>query len=232
MKFTPEPQEDRCQAHHEERFFRALLESAPDAMVIVSSRGEIVLVNAQTEDLFGYRREELLGQPVELLVPQRCRETPLGHRPRFFIEPHVRPMGAGMALYGRRKVGAAFPVEIRLSAPEAGEGMLVLSAIGEVSERNAPEKTRRRFTAAPLRNAWEIEAKNRELTLSEARSRQLTEASLDAVVAADGHGRIPLRFEPRLQADQSARVDGRSTLDDSLFPAHATTGRVGEAARC
>jgi hypothetical protein len=136
-----------------------------------------------------------------------------------------------MALYGRRMDGAEFPAEIRLSALEAGEGMLVLSAIREVSERNALEKTRRRFTAARLHNTWEIEAKNRELTLSEARHRRLTEASLDAVVTADGHGRIPLRFERRLQVDQSARVDGRSTLDDPLFPAHPTTGRVGEAAR-
>src|SRR5262245_47314717 len=140
-------------------------------------------------------------------------------------------MGAGMAMYGRSKDGAEFPGEIRLGALEAGEGMLDLSAIREVSERNALEKTRRRFTAAQLGNAWEIEAKNRELTLSEARHRQLTEASLDAVVTADGHGRIPLRFERRQQVDQSARVDGSSTLDDPLFPAHATTGRVGEAAR-
>jgi hypothetical protein len=135
-----------------------------------------------------------------------------------------------MALHGRRKDEAGFPVEIRLSALGAGKGMLVLSAIREASERNAREKTRRRFAAAQLRNAWEIEAKNRELTLSEARHRQLTEARLDAVVAADGVGRITLRFERRLQADQSVRVDGRSTLNDSLFPAHATTGRVREAA--
>jgi protein-histidine pros-kinase len=231
MKLTPEPQEDCGQAYHKEKFFRALLEPSPNAIVIVNSRGEIVLVNAQTEDLFGYRREELLGQPVELLVPERCREAQLGHRPWFFIEPQVRPMGAGMALYGWRMDRAEFPVEIRLSALEASEGMLVLSAICEVSERNALEKTRRRFTAAQLRNAWEIEAKNCELTRSETRYRQLTEVSLDAVITAVGHGRIRLRLERRLQVDQSARIDGSSTLDDSLFPAHATTGRVGEAAR-
>jgi hypothetical protein len=136
-----------------------------------------------------------------------------------------------MALHGRRKDGAEFPVEIRLIALEADEGLLVLSAIREVSERNALEKTRLRFTAAQLRNAWEIGAKNRELTLSEARHRQSTEASLDAVVTVDGHMRIPFRFERPLQVDQSARVDGISDLDDPLFPAHATTGRVWEAAR-
>jgi PAS domain S-box-containing protein len=183
------------------------------------------------EELFGFRRGELLGQPVELLVPERGREAHLGYRPWFFIEPQVRLMGAGMALYGRREDGVEFPVEIRLIALEAGEGLLVLSAIREVSERNALEKTRLRFTAAQLRNAWEIEAKNRELTLSEGRHRQSTEASLDAVVTVDGHVRIPFRFESRLQVDQSARVDGSSYLDVPPFPAHATTGRVGEEAR-
>ena len=136
-----------------------------------------------------------------------------------------------MALYGRCKDGAEFPVEIWLGALEAGEGMLVFSTIREVSERNALEKTRRRFIAAQLRNAHEIEAKSREPTLSEARYRLLTEASLDVVVTADGNVRIPFRFERRLQVDRSARIEGSSDLDDPLFPAHATTGRVGEDAR-
>ena len=186
MKLTPESQEERGQAYHEERFFRALLESAPDAMVIVSSRVEIVLVNAQTEAV---RRsaQGVDGSAGGAFVPERRREAHLEHRRWSFIEPQVRPMGAGKALYGRRKDGAEFPVEIRLGALEAGEGRLVLSAIREVSERNALEKTRRRFVAAQLRNAWEIEAKSRELTLSEARHRQLTEASLNAVITADAH---------------------------------------------
>jgi hypothetical protein len=140
-------------------------------------------------------------------------------------------MEAGMALYGWRKYGAEFPVGIRLSSPEVGEGILVLNAIREVSEPNAPEKTRRRVTAAQLSNAREIKAKNRELTLSDARCRPLTEVGLDAVVAADGHARIPLRFGRRLKVERSARVDGRSTLDDPLFPDHAITDRAGEAAR-
>jgi PAS domain S-box-containing protein len=231
MKLTPEPQEDRGQAYHEEIYSRAPLESVSDAMAIFNCRGEIVLVHAETEDLFGYRREELPGQPVELLAPEQCLDAHLGHRRWFFIEPQVRPMGARTALYGRRKDGAEFPVEIRLSALQAGEGMLVLSALRAVSEHNALEKTRRGFTAAQVYNAWQIKAKNRELTLSEARYRQLTEASLDAVVTAGGHGRIPLRFKRRLQFDQSAWVGGISTLEDPLFPARATTERVGEAAR-
>jgi PAS domain S-box-containing protein len=224
MKLTPEPQEDRGQAYHEEIFSRAPLES-----VIVNCRGEIVLVHAETEDRFGYRREELPGQPVELRVPERCRAH-LGHRRWFFIEPQLRPMGARTALYRRSKDGGEFPVEIRLSALQASEGMLVLSALRAVSEHNALEKTRRRFTAAKVRNTWVIHAKNRELTLSEASYRQLTEASLGAVGTAGGHGRIPLRFKRRLKFDHSARVDGSSTLEDPLFPAHATTGRVGKAA--
>jgi PAS domain S-box-containing protein len=200
-------------------------------MVIVKSRGEVVPVNAQTEDLFVYRREELLGRPVELPVPEGCREAHWGHRRWFFIEPQVRPMEAGLSQYGWHKDGAVFPVEIRLGALEAGEDMLVLSAIREVSERNALEKSRRRATVAQLRNAREIEAKNRELPLSEARFRPFTEASLDAVVTGNGHARNPIRFGRRSQIDQSARIDGGFTLDDPMFPAYTTTGMVGEAAR-
>lgn len=117
--------------------FRSLLEAAPDAMVVVDTHGRIVFVNARTEILFGYGREQLLGQSVEKLVPTRFREGHASHRKAFTSESRVRPMGAGVQLYGLRKDGKEFPVDISLSPLETEEGKLVLSAIRDVSARIA-----------------------------------------------------------------------------------------------
>jgi PAS domain S-box-containing protein len=122
--------------------FRALLESAPDAMVIVNQAGEIVLINAQAERMFGYSRQELLGQPVEVLVPSQYRRAHVFHRQDYAAAAHPRPMGAGLELYGVRRDGTEFPVEISLSPLETEEGTLVASAIRDITDRKAAEQER------------------------------------------------------------------------------------------
>ncbi len=122
---------------------RRLIEAVPDAMVIADLKGGIVLVNTQAERLFGYEPQELLGQSVELLVPESLRQKHVRHRDEFRAEPRTRPMGTGLELFGRRKDGAVFPIEISLSPTEDADGFFVTASIRDISDRKQSQESLR-----------------------------------------------------------------------------------------
>jgi PAS domain S-box-containing protein len=149
--------------------FEKLFEFSPDAIVVSSPEGLITNTNAQVERIFGFSRDELIGQPVEILVPERFRMRHPRHRETYRAQATLRPMGAGLELFGRRKDGTEFPVDIMLSPVETEDGKVVVSVIRDISEREKVENALRR---------------------SEEQLRALFEFSPDAIVASDPQGRI------------------------------------------
>jgi PAS domain S-box-containing protein len=146
--------------------FRVLLKAVPDAIVIANKEGKIVLVNVQTEKLFGYTQDELLNQPVEMLIPERFWAQHFGHRTGFFSDPQVRPMGSGLEFYALRKDGSELAVEISLTPVETEEDVLVSVAIRDVTERKKTEEVKRQSVDLERRvteRTAELAAANKEL---------------------------------------------------------------------
>lgn len=188
-----------------EALFRSLVESAPDGVVIVDSLGRIVLVNSQTETLFGYSREELIGQPVELLIPERFREGHANHRHDYAAAPRVRPMGEGQELCGRRKDGSDFPVSISLSPIRTGAGLLVFGDIRDITAQRKAEHRIRELNEDLARRNTELAVTNQEL---EAFSYSVSHDLRAPLRAIDGFSRI-------LIDEHASQLDGqgRDRLD-------------------
>src|SRR4051812_47690554 len=127
--------------------FEQFLEFAPDAIVGIDGSGMIALVNQQTERLFGYGREELLGEAVEMLLPERFREQHVGNRARYFADPRTRPMGARLELYGLRRDGTEFPAEISLSSIDPGGEPMGIAAVRDMTERVEAEREKQELIA-------------------------------------------------------------------------------------
>jgi PAS domain S-box-containing protein len=145
--------------------FRAILEAAPDAMLVVDELGRIVLVNSRAEHLFGFQRSAILGERVETLIPSRLRNAHLHARDEYQRAPRVRPMGAGLLLFGLRADGTEFPVEISLSPVQTPQGSLVIAAIRDVS--HAEQRTQFALRAAHM-GVWEFEISTGRVTWSPA----------------------------------------------------------------
>lgn len=205
--------------------FRGLLESAPEAMVIVNEQGRIVLVNSQTEKLFGYDRHELVNQLVEILIPKRHQIDHLAHRQAYFQRPRTRSMGMGAELFGMRKDGSEFPVEVSLSTLETEEGILVSSSIRDISERKRTERA--------------IQEKNHELeNANQAKDRFLATMShelrtpLNAIIGFTGTllmklpGPLNDEQEDQLQTIERSANHLLSLINDLLDLAKIKSGKV------
>lgn len=212
--------------------FRGMVEAAPDAIVIADGTGRIVLVNAQTEILFGYSREEMLGQAVEMLLPERFRQAHVGTREGYTANPHTRPMGAGADLFARRKDGGEFPVSISLSPFRVGPELYVFSDIRDVSEQRAAQRRIQELNDNLARQNAELHAINQEL---EAFSYSVSHDLRAPLRAIDGFSQILLKENSgqldekgldRLQRVRRAAQHMGGLIDDLLKLSRVTRAEL------
>jgi PAS domain S-box-containing protein len=195
---------------------RGLLESAPDGIIIADASGTIALVNAQAQAMFGYGEAELIGRPLEDLLPDELRDRHREHRHRYMANPTTRPMGIGLRLSGRRRDGTAFPVEISLSPLKTPEGVLVTSVIRDVTQRRRIEEQVRTLNDDLARRVAELAAVNHEL---EAFSYSVSHDLRAPLRGIDG-------FSQALIEEHAGQLD--ATALDYLRRIRAATRRMGE----
>jgi len=195
-----------------EQMIGGIFEHAPDTMVVVDGMGCIERVNAQVERMFGYRREELLGKPVELLMPERFQRKHVDHRGHYLADPHLRPMGAALALYGQRKDGSEFPVEIMLSPLKEGTGNLVIAVIRDIT-------TLQRNEAALRDNAQRMKELSRRLIdVQEAERRSIALELHDEIGQILTGLKLSLEMSTRLSEGEAlASIAGAQALVNELM---------------
>ena len=228
---TPRKAAERAVQSSEERF-RSLLEAAPDAMVISTADGKIALVNAQTEELFGFGRDELIGQPVETLVPGRLGDVHVAHRAHFAADRHRRPMAGGLDLVGVKKDGSEIPIEISLSPLEAHGERFVTAAIRDVAERNRAEQTRARLAAIVASTDDAIYSRGLDGTIEtwNAAAERLYGYGSDEIVGQPGAILLPPDIPDALPTSGEIHLDRSETMrrrkDGSLVEVALTVSPI------
>jgi PAS domain S-box-containing protein len=221
---------ERHAAEERDARFRHMVEAAPSAMVMINAAGLIETVNAQTEQVFGYERAEMLGKPVEMLIPERFRGQHPGLRRTFLADPSSRPMGAGRDLYGLRKDGTEFPIEIGLNPIETKDGTMVLSTIVDISARKRLEARFRRVVEAAPNAIVMINASGR-IEMVNAQAEQLFGYDREDMLGKPVEMLVPERFrrhhpdlrksffgDPRARAMGAGRDLFGVRKDGSEFP--------------
>lgn len=190
-------------AQESEATLRALLETVAEAIVVVNDEGRVTMANMATDKMFGYRRQELLGQPIEKLVPERLRERHARHRANWFSHPRSRPMGAGQNLGGLRRDGTEFPIEVSLSYLRSRQGLLGVSFISDVTERTKNKETLLDYQKQLQRLAASLisaqETRNRELAreLHDVFSQELAAVGMEVSNLLES-GAVPSPLKRRL----------------------------------